>query len=184
MGALCLFTRKGPDMTLDRRAMYEPGNITTIKHVDAELWRWLRKYGATQGQYAGETVNALIDAFRRETGSSELSGFPFSPTTQNRGSAHMHRLLSIRGVDREGWQWLRARAGQEDLTIGQLLNALIVWQRRRLGASGETRATRKRWEKVCDQCGAAFQSNNKYAELCSSRCRTARHRQRRKSSSA
>lgn len=171
-------------MTSGRRQVYEPGDITTIKRVDEILWRWLRNYGAMRGQYAGETVNALIDAYRREFGSSELPRFPVSSTTQNRESINVHRVLSVRHVDRESWQWLRARAGQEDLTVGQFLNALIVWQRRKQRASGEPRATRKRWEKVCDQCGAAFQSNNKYAELCSGRCRTARHRQRRKTSSA
>ena len=94
-------------------------NLLSVKGIDRELWKWLKARAALESKTAGEIINGLIERYRQEAGWPG-AGLP--------GSAHernTHPGLTIRGINRELWEWLKDRAKVEDSIAGELINRLI-----------------------------------------------------------
>ena len=164
---------------MDDQPEFDRSDIVTIKGVSAESWKWLRDYGKSRGQFAGETVSEIINTYRSQEG---WSGTAVSQLTSSR-DGEPRGLTSIRGVDRESWRWLKARALLGGSTRGEFLSGLIEWYKDRVAASGGSGTPRKRFTKNCIFCQKIFETNSARAELCSQRCQTGIHRQRRRNES-
>lgn len=94
-------------------------NLLSIKGIDRELWKWLKARAALESKTAGEIINGLIERYRREP-EWPGAGLPGSAYERN-----PHPSLTIRGINRELWEWLKDRAKFEDSIAGELINRLI-----------------------------------------------------------
>ena len=94
-------------------------NVLTIRGVDPELWKWLKARSALEGKTQAQFVNELINRYRKEVGWSEDNLPAFAPRR------NLHPKLTIRGLDRELWEWLKARARLEGRMAGDVINELI-----------------------------------------------------------
>jgi len=98
-----------------------------IKHVDPELWRWLKARAVLEGKRQGQLLSELIERYWKEVGWSEENLPMFSP------KRNPHPQHSIRGVNRELWEWLKARAKLEGRMLGYVINELIERYRAEVG---------------------------------------------------
>ena len=94
-------------------------NLLSVKGIDRELWKWLKARAALEGKTAGETVNGLIERYRGE------AGWPGARLPESVHERNLHPSLTIRGINRELWEWLKDRAKFEDSIAGELINRLI-----------------------------------------------------------
>ena len=97
--------------------------MLSIKGVDRELWKWLKARAALEDKSAGEFINSLIERYRQEA-EWPGAGLPESAYKRN-----PHPQLTIRGINRELWEWLRGRAKVENIRLGELINRLIEQRR-------------------------------------------------------
>ena len=95
-------------------------DILPVQGINRELWRWARAQAATENRTVGEIVNELIDEYRRE--SARAGGAP--AWTSSFPSEQRHQL-SIRGIDRDLWRWLKAQSIMEGRYLGEIVNSLI-----------------------------------------------------------
>ena len=89
----------------------------TIEGLDWELWDWLSNRAQEQGKTLGEISNEVLTEYRNRR------------TAPHKGD--WHDMLTVRGIDRELWQWLRTCASGESKAAGQILNELIAQHRNR-----------------------------------------------------
>ena len=107
-------------MTSPRPRKREWHEILTTQGINRELWKWLRAHATVENTTVGELINGLIEDYRNDvrmrSGDLEMtSGYSLEPANQH----------SIRGIDRDMWQWLRAQAILQDKFLCELLNELI-----------------------------------------------------------
>ena len=99
-------------------------NMLSVKGIDRQLWKWLKARAALEGKTAGSVINELIDRYRKEEGWSDAR---LLVAAQNRDTLPS---LTVRGINQELWEWLKARAVAEDTTAGEIINVLIERYRR------------------------------------------------------
>lgn len=162
-------------MSTGRPSKPDMDDIVTMSGVDRDLWRWLRAFGALKGQFAGEAVSDML-AWYRSAVDGACSGLPPGVEKSSKGS---HGIV-VRGVERELWRWLKARALQDRLTLYRMFNGIMQVYKDREEACGRTRTPRKRFTNICFTCSKPFQTDREDALVCSNRCRVARHRQLKK----
>ena len=103
--------------------------ILPVKWINRELWKWLRAHVALEDRVTGEVINELIDRYKSDTtgwlgGKLEMTSC-YEPDIKSQ--------LSIRGIDRELWRWLKARGIMEEQSAGEILNELIYRYRSEKG---------------------------------------------------
>ena len=103
--------------------------MLSVKGIDQQLWKWLKSRAALEGKTAGEIINELLGQYKKETGQSDerlqLAGRKRAPLAK----------ITVRGINPELWEWLKARAASEDTTSGEIINVLIERYRREGGSS-------------------------------------------------
>ena len=105
-------------------------DILTTQGINQELWIWLRSHAAIERRNVGAIINELIERYKNEVASGGVA--PQLTSTYELEPKHQH---SIRGIDRNLWQWLKSRSIVEYRFLGEILNALIERHRREVGAT-------------------------------------------------
>ena len=108
-------------------------NILSVKGIDRELWKWLKARAALEDKTAAEVINGLIERYRREGG---WSGTTLQESARERNP---HTKLTVRGIDRELWEWLKKRAQLEDTIAGELINRLVEQYKAEAGSDVKLR---------------------------------------------
>ena len=104
-------------------------NLLSVKGIDRELWKWLKARAALESKTAGEIINGLIERYREEAG---WTGARLPESAHER---NLHPSLTIRGINKELWEWLKDRAKFEDSIAGELINRLIERYRTEYGST-------------------------------------------------
>ena len=94
-------------------------NLLSIKGIDRELWKWLKARGALEGRAAAEIINELIARYRNH----ESSSGQWLPDPKEHRPYYAQ--LTVRGLDRELWEWLKERAKTENCMVGEIINRMI-----------------------------------------------------------
>ena len=94
-------------------------SMFSIKGVDRDLWKWLKARAALEDKSTGAFINALIERYRQE------AGWPRARLAEPAYRRNPHPPLTIRGINRELWEWLREHAKVEDTLMGELINRMI-----------------------------------------------------------
>ena len=101
--------------------------ILTTQGINRELWIWLRSHATLEEITVGEIINELIDWYKRDV-TLRVTG----PDLTSPYELQSDHQLSIRGVDRDLWQWLKAQSILEGRYLGDIVNALIYRYRTEL----------------------------------------------------
>lgn len=92
-----------------------------IRGADKRLWSWLKARAALEGKLMGELLSGLIEQYQKDSSYSFRRDY--------------HKQLTIRGVDKEMWRWVKHRAAAEGKTTGEILNEMISHHKERVLAS-------------------------------------------------
>ena len=96
----------------------------TIRGLDFELLTWARTQARLNRITAGDIVNDAIELYRTAVEQSgESLGGP------SLGSGELV-TTTVKGIDRQLWGYLKHRAAVEDMTMGEMVNELVVRYRR------------------------------------------------------
>lgn len=88
----------------------------TIKGVDPDLRRWLNARAAFEEKPIGHLLNDIIERYKGQVGWSEANAARLP---------NHHPSLTVRGINPELWQWVKARAAHEKKVAGDVINDLI-----------------------------------------------------------
>ena len=95
--------------------------ILPVQWLNKDLFPWFRAQVILEGRSTGEVINGLIFEYWREAARTNSCLEVVSPFELYRDNQ-----LSIRGIDRELWRWLRSPAVLFDESPGRILNELIA----------------------------------------------------------
>ena len=88
--------------------------ILTTQGINRELWKWLRAHAVVEDRTVGEIINELIEGYRSNV-SMRSAGLEMTSTYE----LELDNQHSIRGIDRELWQWLRAQMHTAGEVLGR-----------------------------------------------------------------
>ncbi len=88
----------------------------TIKGLDPQLRQWLKARAVLENCTIGQLLNKIIPTYRNEVGWSQANA-PRPPGPRP--------SLTVRGLNPELWEWVRARAAHENKYAGDLVNDLL-----------------------------------------------------------
>ena len=111
-----LMERHRTDLELNQGRSF---NYTlTISGLDWELWDWLKNRAEAEGKTLGDISNEVVTEYRNRREAPHKGDW--------------HQMLTVRGIERHLWQWLRVRASVDSKTAGQILNELIARHKDRI----------------------------------------------------
>ena len=87
-----------------------------IKGVDPQLRQWLKARAALEDCPVGQLLNYIILRYRDEVGWSQANALR---------QPNPHPSLTVRGLNPQLWEWVKARAAQENKYAGDVINDLL-----------------------------------------------------------
>ena len=101
-----------------------PHGELSIRGLDLEVLTWIRTHARQNRITMGDIVNDAIEMYRYAV---EQSGESLDLSFSGSGELVTN---SVKGIDRQLWGYLKDRAAIEDMTMGEMVNALIDRYRR------------------------------------------------------
>lgn len=99
-----------------KREYPPPLSSLTIKGIDPDLRRWLNARAAFEGRRTGILLNEIIERYRDQVGWSEANAARVP---------NPHPSLTVRGLNPDLWEWVKARAAHENKVAGDVINDLL-----------------------------------------------------------
>lgn len=89
---------------------------TAIRGLDPQLRQWLKARAVLEDCTIGELLNSIIPRYKDEVGWSQANA-----TREH----NPHPALTVRGLNPELWQWVKARAAFENRVSGDVINDML-----------------------------------------------------------